>query len=116
MGRIETTLLGLLILVAGATANADIPVEVKRALASRDYVTAAVWLNEHRLEPDAAFELGRLYRLGKGVPKDEDEALILFETAGRGGIVEAHGAGVRGYALHGSKGNQRRRFSKIRLS
>lgn len=79
-------LLGLLL---AAAARAEIPIDVKQALASRDYVTAADWLSAHRSDPDAAFELGRLYRLGKGVPKDEREARSLLESAAQGGHVEA---------------------------
>jgi ankyrin repeat protein len=62
---------------------------VKQALASRDFATAAAWLDVHRDEPEAAFELGRLYRLGKGVAPDEAEAMSLFRTAALSGHTES---------------------------
>lgn len=89
MGRLERTLLLTLLVALTNRAWAEIPLEVKQALASRDYAGAAAWLQAHRGEPDAAFELGKLYRLGKGVPQDQAEAMALFETAGHAGSTDA---------------------------
>jgi len=88
MARPENTLLLMLILACGP-ALADIPADVKQALASRDFATAVTWLDAHRDEPDAAFELGKLYRLGKGVGRDEAEAMSLFRTAALTGHTES---------------------------
>ncbi len=75
-------------LTAGAAA-AEIPDEVKRSLAMRDYERAAGWLNANRSNAEAAYELARLYRQGKGVEKNEATALDLLTSAAAGGHREA---------------------------
>lgn len=83
----------LLFLVSAAlpfpSARAELPVEVNRALASRDYSSALNWLKAHAGDPEAEYELGRLYRLGKGVPKDEERALLHFHSAAEAGNPDA---------------------------
>ena len=69
--------------------QAAIPADIKLALASRDFETAVDWLSAHASEPDAAFELGKLFRLGKGVPKDAEQAAKLFEIAADDGNYQA---------------------------
>ncbi len=101
MGRPEAALFLAMLLSITGTARADIPAEVKQALASRDYAMAVTWLEAHRAEPEAAFELGKLYRLGKGVPKDQDEAQTLFEVAGRAGNTDAQYLLARRYEREG---------------
>lgn len=70
-------------------ASAAIPDSVKRALAARNYSVAVEWLSGHVDEAEAAYELAKLYRLGKGVPEDEERAVVLFESAALAGHVEA---------------------------
>lgn len=77
------------LLLSATTAAAAIPDEVKRALAARDYETAVQWLEANSAEPDAAFELGRLHRLGRGVAKDEAASLAYLSQAAAAGHVEA---------------------------
>lgn len=82
--------LGLtLTLVCNAAVAAELPREVKQALASRNYDSAVTWLEENVDDPEAAFELGRLYRLGKGVPADQQKALNLFQASAEAGHVDA---------------------------
>ncbi len=70
-------------------AIAEIPSDVKLALAARDFAPAVAWLTTHSSEPDAAFELGKLFRLGKGVARDLQHAAELFEVAAQAGNLEA---------------------------
>ena len=67
---------------------ASVPSEVKLALAARDYKTAVSWLEAHSDNPDAAYELGKLLLLGKGVSKNPDRAVQLFEIAAAAGNTE----------------------------
>jgi ankyrin repeat protein len=83
------TVAAILWLLTVLPVAAEIPVSVKRALAVRDYPVALAWLDAHSGDPDAAFELGRLYRLGKGVDRDLDRMAALFEVAATGGHREA---------------------------
>ena len=91
--RNRSSLLSVLLLALSILSSlghaGEVPDTIKRALAARDYETAVAWLNDHAAEPEAAFELGKLYRLGKGVPKDGDRAVDLFLVAGEAGHVEA---------------------------
>jgi len=72
-----------------SAAHAQIPSEVKRALALRDYSEAVIWLEEHQSDPDAAFELARLYQQGRGVQESAGKALALFLSAAESGHREA---------------------------
>lgn len=69
-------------------AAAGVPSEVKLALAARDYKPAVQWLEAHSDQPDAAYELGKLLLLGKGVDKNTDRAAQLFEIAAVAGNSE----------------------------
>lgn len=79
----------LLLLVTCALASqasADsqaMPSEIRQALLLGDTATAVAWLKASvaKGESSAAYELGKLYRLGRGVPKNRDKALELFELA-----------------------------------
>ncbi len=82
-------LLMILLLSYGAGVSAELPREVKQALASRNYESAVVWLEANVADPEAAFELGRLYRLGKGVPENPDKALALFRSSAEAGYADA---------------------------
>ncbi len=69
---------GLSLLIQFSTGvHAAIPADIKLALAARDFETAIDWLKAHSSEPDAAYELGKLFRLGKGVTKDSEQAAKL---------------------------------------
>ncbi len=91
MGRPDKLLLAVFLMVLAGAAVAELPSDVRRALASRDYATAVVWLEEQAYGGDgeAAFELGKLYRLGRGVPEDPARAGALFQQAALAGHVEA---------------------------
>jgi ankyrin repeat protein len=90
MARHSVAVILAMALVALSSARAELPETVKRSLAGRDFESAVEWLAAHPDDPDAAFELGKLYRLGKGgLPKDADRAAALFESAAEGGHVEA---------------------------
>lgn len=82
-------LVALIGLCATSLTAAELPADVRLALAGRDYVTAVDWLSAHADEPDAAFELGKLYRLGQGVDKDPARAAVLFESAASTGNSDA---------------------------
>jgi len=75
--------------LAAGVAQAQIPDDIKRALARRDYDQAAAWLGANRSDPDAAFELAKLHRQGAGVEKDERAALELLMFAAAAGHREA---------------------------
>ena len=81
-------LLFLLAPVAGL-GGTELPTDIRIALASRDFETAAVWLEANQADPAAAYELGKLYRLGQGVKKDPDRAIELFTAAAQSGNPEA---------------------------
>jgi ankyrin repeat protein len=82
-------ILGLL-LQASTLAAAEIPSQIKLALAARDFEPAVAWLTAHSGEADAAYELAKLYRLGTGVDRDTQRASELFLVAAEGGNLEAH--------------------------
>lgn len=79
----------VLMLGFGAGASAELPQEVKQALASRNFASAVVWLEANVNDPEAAFELGRLYRLGMGVPENPEQALTLFRASAEAGYADA---------------------------
>ncbi|MGD8416021.1 MAG: ankyrin repeat domain-containing protein [Pseudomonadales bacterium] len=108
MERLEKALLVVLFAGVFQTAGAEVPPDVKRALASRDYDVAVSWLEENSADPDAAFELGRLYRLGRGVPRDESRAAVLFERAAAAGNVEAQYLLGKYHDRQGDHGEARR--------
>lgn len=87
--RNTAVLIGLLI--ASMSGQAEIPRDIKLALAARHYTEAVAWLlpSAEAGDPEAAFELGKLYRLGKGVPVDLDAARIWFTVAAEVGSAEA---------------------------
>ncbi|MEZ5552689.1 MAG: ankyrin repeat domain-containing protein [Pseudomonadales bacterium] len=87
--NVPALLVTLIAFCAAGPSAAELPAEVRLALAGRDYSTAIDWLSAHTQEPDAAFELGKLYRLGQGVDKDPDRAAVLFESAARAGNSDA---------------------------
>ncbi len=81
--------------------RAELPDDVKRALAMRDYDQAALWLDANRTDPEAAFELAKLYRQGRGVEVDESAALELLKFAAEAGHSEAQYLTGRYYAQAG---------------
>ena len=89
MARVSWAALIMILACVSPLSAGQVPDSVKRALAARDYETAANWLQAHREEADAAFELARLYRLGRGVVKDTERAAALFEVAANEGRLEA---------------------------
>jgi len=89
MARISAIFLLTVFAFAPLLSMGQVPDSVKRALAARDYEYAAGWLQAHREEPEAAFELARLYRLGRGVNQNADQAAALFEVAALAGHREA---------------------------
>ena len=93
-------LLLLCSLLAGAAAGgvrAEIPEDVKRALALRDYEHAAIWLEDNQSDPEAAFELAKLYRQGRGVAEDQTLALNLILSAAAAGHRDAQYQAGRHY-------------------
>jgi len=86
----KTALLCCLLCVSGISL-ADLPREIRLALAGRDYTEAIAWLlpNASAGNAKAAFELGKLYQLGKGVPADPEAASVWFELAADDGNTEA---------------------------
>jgi len=90
MARLSSLIVLVVFGLAG-TVQAQVPAEVKRALAARDYDTAIAWLapNAQSGDPDAAYELGKLYRLGKGVDADRSAAAEMFAIAAEAGNPDA---------------------------
>ena len=92
--RLRPAALTLLVLLLGWMPPAGLgatalPADIRIALASRDFETAVAWLEANQADPAAAYELGKLYRLGQGVKKDPDRAIELFATAAGSGNAEA---------------------------
>lgn len=77
--------------VFAVDATRELPLEVKRWLAAGDTKQAIPWLVEASEEgnAEAAFTLGKLYRLGKGAPRDLRKSAKYLEIAARHNFVEA---------------------------
>lgn len=86
-------LVTVVILAPGLTnaATESMPSEIRRALLLGDTDSAVVWLTTavSNGNSDAAYELGKLYRLGAGVAKNRTKALELFRFAATAGHAEA---------------------------
>lgn len=84
----------LLVYGGGGQVRADaqvMPSEIRQSLLLGDTATAVAWLKSSVAEGDsnAAYELGKLYRLGRGVPKSREKALDLFKLAAAANHEEA---------------------------
>lgn len=80
----------LLVCSIAIASEQPLPADVKRALASNNIDAALPWLEQAADEgdPAGALALGKLYRLGKGVPKNFDHALELLRLAAEAGSME----------------------------
>lgn len=85
------SLLFLLLLVSTGWCQAEISREARLALAGRHYTEAISILEPAAASGDAdcAYELGKLYRLGKGVEADQTTAAYWFNIASTAGHLPA---------------------------
>lgn len=100
-GRMLALACGLMFTPALA---AEVPQEVRQAVLQRDYARALADLQTlaDAGDPDALYELGRLYERGLGTPRDPARALQAFRRAGELGVAEA--AYLAGVMLEAGQG------------
>ncbi len=94
MGKLNKALVcALLVLSAQAHAQSDntIPLDVRIALAANRHADALPWLHDAADQGHsvAALTLGKLYRMGKAVPRDIPRAISYLQIAEQGGATEA---------------------------
>lgn len=87
----------------------------KGGLYTQDYGKARECLEwaEELGDPEADFQLGRYYRLGLGVTRDDETAVNYFERASRGGV---HKADYQLAALYFQQGSPRAAVRRLELA